>query len=87
MKAYNRMKDVVKASHILLQFPNNSSREDTIAVFRMAQKLKAEAEAGADFNELALEYSDDPSAKDNKGSLGYFTTLQWYISLKMLPMP
>lgn len=76
MKAYNRMKDVVKASHILLQFPNNSSREDTIAVFRMAQKLKAEAEAGADFNELALEYSDDPSAKDNKGSLGYFTALQ-----------
>ncbi|MFD2200005.1 peptidylprolyl isomerase [Shivajiella indica] len=76
MKAYNRMKEVVKASHILLQFPNNSSREDTIAVFRMAQKLKAEAEAGADFNELAEKYSDDPSAKDNKGSLGYFTALQ-----------
>ncbi|WP_130274207.1 peptidylprolyl isomerase [Cecembia calidifontis] len=76
MKAYNRMKEVVKASHILLQFPNNASREDTIAVFRMAQKLKAEAEAGADFNELALEYSDDPSAKENKGSLGYFTALQ-----------
>lgn len=76
MKAFNRMKEVVKASHILLQFPNNAGREDTIAVFRMAQKLKAEAEGGADFNELALEYSDDPSAKDNKGSLGYFTALQ-----------
>lgn len=76
MKAYNRMSEVVKASHILLQFPNNASREDTIAVFRMAQKLKAEAEAGADFNELALEHSEDPSAKDNKGSLGYFTALQ-----------
>jgi peptidyl-prolyl cis-trans isomerase SurA len=76
MKAYNRMKEVVKASHILLQFPNNSSREDTIAVFRMAQKLKTEAESGSDFNELAEKYSDDPSAKDNKGSLGYFTALQ-----------
>ncbi|MGY6741860.1 MAG: peptidylprolyl isomerase [Cecembia sp.] len=76
MKAYNRMNEVVKASHILLQFPNNASREDTIAVFRMAQKLKAEAEAGADFNELALEHSEDPSAKENKGSLGYFTSLQ-----------
>ncbi|WP_106568086.1 peptidylprolyl isomerase [Cecembia rubra] len=76
MKAYNRMKEVVKASHILLQFPNNPSREDTIAVYRMAQKLKAEAESGADFNELALEYSDDPSAKENKGNLGYFTALQ-----------
>lgn len=76
MKAYNRMKEVVKASHILLQFPNNASREDTIAVFRMAQKLKTEAESGSDFNELAEKYSDDPSAKDNRGSLGYFSALQ-----------
>lgn len=76
MKAYNRMKEVVKASHILLQFPANASKEDTIAVFRMAQKLKTEAENGADFNELALENSDDPSAKENRGSLGFFTALQ-----------
>ena len=76
IKAYNRMKEVVKASHILLQFPNNSSREDTIAVFTMAQKIKSEAEAGSDFNELAEKYSDDPSAQDNKGSLGFFTALQ-----------
>ena len=76
MKAYNRMQEIVKASHILLQFPTNASREDTIAVFRMAQKLKTQSEEGADFNELALEYSDDPSAQENKGSLGYFTALQ-----------
>jgi peptidyl-prolyl cis-trans isomerase SurA len=75
-KAYNRMQEVVKASHILLQFPNNASTEDSIAVFRMAEKLKKDAENGADFNDLALEYSDDPSAKENKGSLGYFTSLQ-----------
>lgn len=76
MKAYNRMKEVVKASHILLQFPANSSQEDSIAVFRMAQKLKEEAEAGADFNQLAYEHSDDPSARENRGSLGDFTALQ-----------
>jgi peptidyl-prolyl cis-trans isomerase SurA len=44
MKAYNRMKEVVKASHILLQFPPNASQADTISVLRMAQKLKADAE-------------------------------------------
>lgn len=76
MKAYNRMKEVVKASHILLQFPANSSQEDSIAVFRMAQKLKEEAETGTDFNDLAYEHSDDPSAKENRGSLGNFTALQ-----------
>jgi peptidyl-prolyl cis-trans isomerase SurA len=76
MKAYNRMKEVVKASHILLQFPPNASQADTISVLRMAQKLKNDAENGSDFNELAFEHSDDPSARDNKGSLGYFTALQ-----------
>lgn len=75
-KAYNRMNEVVKASHILLQFPANASQDDSVAVLRMALKLKEEAEKGADFNQLALEHSDDPSAKDNKGSLGYFTALQ-----------
>lgn len=76
LKAYNRMQEVVNASHILLQFPSNASKEDTIAVFRMAQKLKNDAESGADFNALATEYSEDPSAKDNRGNLGYFTALQ-----------
>lgn len=76
MKAYNRMQEVVKASHILLQFPSNASQADSIAVYRMAEKLKVQSEEGADFNELALEYSDDPSAQENKGSLGYFTALQ-----------
>lgn len=75
-KAYNRMNETIKASHILLQFPANASREDSVAVLRMALKLKADAEQGADFNQLAFEHSDDPSAKDNGGSLGYFTSLQ-----------
>jgi len=82
MKAYNRMKEVVKASHILLQFPPNASQADTISVLRMALKLKEEAENGADFNELAFQHSDDPSAKDNKGNLGYFTALQMVSSFE-----
>ena len=38
--------------------------------------MKNELETGEDFNNLALEYSDDPSARQNKGDLGYFTALQ-----------
>ncbi|MFO7825573.1 MAG: peptidylprolyl isomerase [Cyclobacterium sp.] len=75
-KVYERMHEMVKASHILLQFPPNASKEDSLAVFRMAHKIKAEAENGADFGQLAQEYSEDPSAESNKGSLGYFTALQ-----------
>lgn len=75
-KAYSRMQEVVRASHILFQFPPNASKDDSLIVLRMALKIRDEINAGADINELAVEYSDDPSAKANKGDLGYFTALQ-----------
>jgi peptidyl-prolyl cis-trans isomerase SurA len=75
-KAYSRMQEIVKASHILFKFPPNATKQDTIAVYRMAEKVKKEASDGADFNQLAEKYSDDPSASFNKGDLGYFTALQ-----------
>lgn len=75
-KAYSRMQEVVRASHILFQFPPNASTEDSLIVLRMAVKVKGEIEAGESINTLAEKYSDDPSAKVNKGDLGYFTALQ-----------
>ena len=75
-KAYSRMQEVVRASHILFQFPPNASTEDSLIVLKMALKVRGEIENGANINELASQYSDDPSAKVNKGDLGYFTGLQ-----------
>jgi peptidyl-prolyl cis-trans isomerase SurA len=75
-KAYSRMQEVVRASHILIQFPPGASQEDSVSVLKMALKVKSEVENGGDFNLLALEYSDDPSARQNQGDLGYFTSLQ-----------
>lgn len=75
-KSYSRLQEVIKASHILIQFPPNASSEDSISVLKMALKVKSELESGKDFNSTALQYSDDPSAKQNNGDLGYFTALQ-----------
>jgi peptidyl-prolyl cis-trans isomerase SurA len=75
-KVYGRMQEIVRASHILFQLPPNASNEDSLSILKMALKVKAALENGGDFNALALEYSDDPSAKVNKGDLGYFTGLQ-----------
>lgn len=50
----------VKASHILLE------KEDE------AKAMLERVKKGENFNELALQYSKDPSAKQNKGDLGYF---------------
>lgn len=75
-KVYGRMQEMVRASHILFQFPPSASTEDSLTVLKMALKVKAEIENGGDINSLAVAYSDDPSAKINKGDLGYFTSLQ-----------
>ncbi|WP_296698715.1 peptidylprolyl isomerase, partial [Algoriphagus sp.] len=75
-KAYSRMQEVIRASHILFEFPPNASKDDSLIVLRMALKVRDEINSGGDINELAIEYSDDPSAKVNKGDLGYFTALQ-----------
>jgi len=75
-KAYSRMQEVIRASHILLRFPPNANTDDSIAVLKMALKLKEEIEQGVSINELAKEYSEDPSAQSNEGDLGYFSSLQ-----------
>ena len=75
-KVYARLQEIVRAKHILFQFPTNPKKEDSIAVLQLALKVKTELENGGDFSALASSYSDDPSAKVNKGDLGYFTGLQ-----------
>lgn len=50
----------IKASQILME-----NEEE-------AKKILERAKKGENFNELALQYSTDPTAKENKGDLGYF---------------
>ncbi|MCF6332551.1 MAG: peptidyl-prolyl cis-trans isomerase, partial [Draconibacterium sp.] len=42
-------------------------------------KIKKEIEAGKDFGDAAVEYSEDPLAKTNKGNLSYFTAFQMVV--------
>lgn len=58
----------VHASHILV---DSKGRADEEALKR-AQEIRAKALEGKPFEVLAQEYSDDPSAKENKGDLGFF---------------
>lgn len=63
-----RTRDEVKASHIL--FSTHESTPE--AALARANAARARLAAGADFAALAKELSDDPSAKDNSGELGWF---------------
>lgn len=61
--------ETVNASHVLI---DTKARSEAEALAR-AQEVKAKLAAGEDFKKIALDYSDDPSAKRNAGSLGYFS--------------
>jgi peptidyl-prolyl cis-trans isomerase SurA len=75
-EAYERMKSDVRASHILIKCDPNALPKDTIEAYKKAASIRSELAKNTDFSAAAKKYSDDPSAKDNGGDLGYFTAMQ-----------
>ena len=75
-EGYKRFLTEIKASHILFSVDENAAPEDTLKVYKQALEVRKRAIAGEDFGKLATEFSQDPSAKDNKGDLGYFTAFR-----------
>ncbi len=75
-EAYDRMKTDVRASHILIKCDQNALPKDTLIAYNKAMKIRGELIKGSDFAASARKFSDDPSAKDNGGDLGYFTSMQ-----------
>ncbi|MBS1494410.1 MAG: peptidylprolyl isomerase [Bacteroidetes bacterium] len=57
----------VNASHILVNFGT-----DTAAAKKKAEEIYKRVKAGEDINTLAQQLSDEPSAKTQKGDLGWF---------------
>jgi peptidyl-prolyl cis-trans isomerase SurA len=74
-EAYERMKFDVNASHILFNVGPDALPKDTLAAYNKALKARARIMKGESFEKVAEELSLDPSAKNNKGNLGYFSAL------------
>ena len=72
-ETYDRMNTLVKASHILVSV---QPEDDTLVAYNKIMDIRKQLEEGADFAEMATKYSDDPSAKQFGGNLGYFTAMQ-----------
>ena len=75
-EGYKRSLKEIKASHILLMVDENAIPEDTLKAYNQILDLRKRAVAGEDFGKLATDYSQDPSAKENKGDLGYFSAFR-----------
>ncbi len=75
-EGYKRSLKEIKASHILINVEENAAPEDTIKAYTAIQDIYQRAEKGEDFGSLAMQFSQDPSAKENKGNLGYFSAFR-----------
>jgi peptidyl-prolyl cis-trans isomerase SurA len=76
-EAYQRMLNEVNASHILVFTKPDSSPEDTLAAFKKINMILRQIDSGKiSFDDAAMQYSEDPTAKENKGGLGYFSAFQ-----------
>lgn len=75
-EAYDRMLKDVRAAHILINVAPDALPKDTLHAYNRALKIRELIVKGADFEKMARDSSNDPSAKENGGDLGYFTGMQ-----------
>jgi peptidyl-prolyl cis-trans isomerase SurA len=78
LEAYDRTKNEIRASHILIRVTETASPADTLKAYNEIIALRKRIMAGEDFKIVAAGKggSQDPSVEVNGGDLGYFTALQ-----------
>ena len=75
-EAYENYKQEVHAAHILIKVDANASPVDTARAYTKILAIRERIMKGEEFKALAKATSEDPSAKENAGDLGYFTAFQ-----------
>jgi len=81
-KLYDRKKEEIRAKHILISVKAGASPEETSKAYTKAMDLVRRIKAGESFDSLAVQFSDDPSVKQNYGDIYYFTGGQMETSIE-----
>jgi peptidyl-prolyl cis-trans isomerase SurA len=82
-EAYDRLKYEVRASHILIFLNPDASAADSVDALVKINGIRDQIVSGKlTFENAAETFSEDPSAKDNKGDLGNFTAFQMIYSFE-----
>ncbi len=63
---------LIRARHVLLLLDKSASAEKVEETRKRALQLRERIVSGESFDEIAMKFSEDPSAKSNKGDLGFF---------------
>lgn len=74
-EAYERIKQDIDISHILVNVSADASPTDTLIAYQKIMSAKKQLSSGASFETVAQAVSDDQSAKRNGGHIGYVTAL------------
>ncbi len=72
-RLYERKKEEIRASHILLKISMLGRPVDTLEAYERAMNV-IRLIPTTPFDSLAIRYSNDPSVATNHGDLGYFST-------------
>ena len=75
-EVYDRLKENIEASHILIRVAPDASKAEVDDAYNRAERARQRILNGEAFDKVAREVSEDPSAAQNGGALGYFTALQ-----------
>ncbi len=72
-EAFQRSLKDIHAAHIFISFKNANGMVDTTAARQKLDEVVKRLIKKEDFLAVAQQFSDDPSAKENKGDLNYIT--------------
>jgi len=72
-EAYDRTITEVNVSHILIKVNQNTKPSDTLVFFQKISEARNKILSDIPFEQVAIQYSEDPSVKTNNGDLGYFS--------------
>ena len=72
-EAFLRSQHDLRISYIFVAVPANASPADTAKAWQKIQEAFNDLKKNKDFGEVALQYSEDPFAKNNRGDIGFIT--------------
>jgi len=81
-EAYERGLEEIDVDHILISLHFNAYPQDSIIAYNKISSIREKAINGEDFETLAKKYSEEPSAKETGGKLGYFSVFSMLYSFE-----
>src|ERR1700722_11464139 len=72
-EAFQRSQYDLRLSYIIVAAPKNASPSDTTRAWKKIQNAYQDLKNGKGFDETALQFSEDPFVKNNKGDLDFIT--------------